>query len=83
MGKSIATDKLLRHSDKDANAFRKYYHSLDHLPSIDNFSILGNPMNNYHLSLKEFLLILKLKPSLNVAKESVSLYLLYINSEHF
>ena len=74
LGKSIATDKPLRYSDKDATAFRKHCHSPDHLISIDNFSRLGNAMNNYHLSLKDSLLILKLKPSLNVAKESIPLF---------
>ena len=58
LGKEISTDKFLRYSDKDATAIRKQCHSLDHLASIDKFSILGNAMNNYHLSLKESLLIL-------------------------
>ena len=57
LGKSIATDKPLRYSDKDATAIRKHCRSLDHLASIDNFSILGNAMNNYHWSLKESFLI--------------------------
>ena len=75
LGKSIATDKPVRYSDKDATSIRKHCHSVDHLASIDNFSILGNALNNYHLSLKESLLILKLKPSSNVAKVSIPLYL--------
>ena len=83
LGKSIATGKPLRYSDKDATAIRKHCHSPDHLASIDNFSMLGNAMNNYHLSLKESLLILKLKPSLNVAKESIPLYLFDNDSEHY
>ena len=62
LGKLIAKDKPLRYSDKDATAIRKHCYSLDHLPSIDNFSLLGSPMNNCHLSPKESLLILKLKP---------------------
>ena len=82
LGKLIATDKPLRYSDKDAIAIRKHCHSQGHLASIDNFSILGNAKDNYHLSLKESLLILKLKPSLNVAKESVPLYLFDNDSEH-
>ena len=69
LGKSIATDKPLRYSDKDATTIRKHYHSLCHWASIDNFSILGNAMNNNHLSLKKSLSIPKLKPSLNAAKE--------------
>ena len=55
LGKSVATDKPLRYSDKDATAIRKHCHSLYHLVSIDDFSILGNALNNYHLSLKESL----------------------------
>ena len=55
LGKSVATDKLLSYSDKDATAIRKHCHSLYHLVSIDNFSILGNALNNCHLSLKESL----------------------------
>ena len=82
LGKSIATDKLLRYSDKDATAIRNDCHSLDHLASTDNFSILENAMSNYHLSLRESLLIFKLKPSLNVAKQSISLCLLYNVSEN-
>ena len=73
MGKSIATDKPLSYSDKDATAIRNHCRSLDNLASTDNFSILGNAMNKYHLPLKESLLIFKLKPSLNVAKEPLPL----------
>ena len=36
---------------------------------------MGNSVNNYFLQLKESLLILKLKPLLNVVKESMPLYL--------
>ena len=83
LGKEIATDKFLRYSDKDATAIRKQCHSLDHLASIDKFSILGNAMNNYHASLKESLLILKLKPSLNETKEPIPLYLFDNDSEYY
>ena len=36
---------------------------------------MGNSVSNYFLQLKELSLILKLKPSLIVAKESMPLYL--------
>ena len=36
---------------------------------------IGSASNNFHLKLKESLLILKLKQSLNVDKESMALYL--------
>ena len=39
------------------------------------FSLTGNAINNYPLKLKESPVILKLKPSLNIAKEFMSLYL--------
>ena len=52
------------------------------MADLNNFTILGNAINNYHLSLKESLLILKLKPSLNIAKESMPLYLFDNDSEH-
>ena len=39
------------------------------------FPLIGNATNNYHLKLKESLVILKLKPSLNIAIESMPLYL--------
>ena len=39
------------------------------------FTLIGSTSNNFYLKLREPLLILKLKPSLNVAKESIPLYL--------
>ena len=75
LGKSIFTDKDLRYSDKDATAIRKHGNQHNHIASLTDFSIVGNAVNNYHLLLKESLLILKLTPSLNVAKESMPLLL--------
>ena len=51
------------------------YHSHGHTTDTSCFSLVGNAANKYHLKLKESLLILKMKPSLNVAKESMPLYL--------
>ena len=75
LGLSVFTNKALRYSDKDATAIRKHCHHQNHVNCTDNFKIMGNSVNNYFLQLKESLLILKLKPSLNVAKESMPLYL--------
>ena len=82
LGESNATDKPSRYSDKDGTGIRKHCHSLDHLASIDNFSILGYAMNNCHLPLKESLLLFKLQLSLNVVKESLPLYLFDNDSGH-
>ena len=38
-------------------------------------SLIGSASNKFHLKLKESLLILKMKPSLNIAKESMPLML--------
>ena len=75
LGLSVFTNKALRYSDKDATAVRKHCHHQNHVNCTDNFKIMGNSVNNYFLQLKESLLILRLKPSLNVAKESMPLYL--------
>ena len=75
LGLSVFTNKALKYSDKDATAIRKHCHHQNHVNCTDNFKIMGNSVNNYFLQLKESLLILKLKPVLNVAKESMPLYL--------
>ena len=75
LGLSVFTNKVLRYSDKDATAIRKHCHHQNHVNCTDNFKIMGNSVNNYFLQLKESLLILKLRPTLNVAKESMLLYL--------
>ena len=75
LGLSVFTNKALRYSDKDVTAIRKHCHHQNHVNCTDNFKIMGNSVNNYFLQLKESLLILKLRPTLNVAKESMLLYL--------
>ena len=75
LGLSVCTNKALRYSNKDATVIRKHCLHQNHVNGTDNFKIMGNSVNNFFLQLKESLLILKLKPSLNVAKESMPLYL--------
>ena len=75
LGLSVFTNKPLRYSDKDATAVRKHCHQHNHTRDTNSFKVMGNSVNNFHLQLKESLLILKLKPSLNIAKESMPLYL--------
>ena len=66
---------MLKYTKKDATAIRKHCYQHQHNSRLDNFQVLGNAVNNFHLKLKESLLILKMKPSLNIAEESVPLYL--------
>ena len=74
-GRSILTEKNLKYTEKDATAVRKHCHNHVHTADTSCFSLVGNAANKYHLKLKESLLILKIKPSLNVAKESMPLHL--------
>ena len=75
LGKSILTEKNLKYTEKDATAIRKHCHNHGHTADTSCFSLAGNAANKHHLKLKESLLILKIKPSLNVAKESMLLHL--------
>ena len=67
LGKSILTEKNLKYTEKDATAVRKHCHNQCHTANPSCFSLVENAGNKYHLKLKESLLILKMKPSLNVA----------------
>ena len=76
-GKVIACDRIIslhrqsvNYSDKDATAIRKHCHHQNHFNCT-----MRNSVKNYFQQLEESLLILKLKPSLNAAKESMPLYL--------
>ena len=73
--KSVLTEKNLKYAKKDATAIRKHCQNHGHRGDRSCFSLVGNAANNYHLKLKESLLILKMKPSLNVSKEPISLHL--------
>ena len=71
----ILTEKPLKYNEKDATAVRKHCHQQNHPADSFCFSLIGNATNNYHLKLKESLVILKVKLSVNIAKESLPLYL--------
>ena len=75
LGKSILTEKPSKYNDKDATAIRKHCHQNNHQADSSCFTLIGSASNNFHLKLKESLSILKLKPSLNMAKESMPLNL--------
>ena len=75
LGKSILTEKPSKYNGKDTTVIRKHCHQNNHQADSSSFTLIGNASNNFHLKLKERRLILKLKPSLNVVKESMPLYL--------
>ena len=64
LGKSILTEKQPKYNDKDGSAIRKHCRQNNHQADSSCFTVIGSASNNFHLKLKESLLILKLKPSL-------------------
>ena len=75
LGKSILIEKPSKYNDQDATAIRKHCHQDNHQADSSCFTLIDSDSNNFYLKLKESLLISKLKPSLNVAKDSMRLYL--------
>ena len=72
LGRSILTEKPLQYNEKESAAFRKHCHQENNPADSFCFSLIGN---NYHQKLKESLVILKLKPPLNITKTSMPLHL--------
>ena len=75
LGLSVFTKKTLKYTEKDATAIKKHCHQNEHRCSVDNFEIVGTAVNDFHLKLNESFLISKIKPRLNISKESMPLYL--------
>ena len=75
LGISILTNNNYSYNENTATAVRKHIHDSNHLSSIDDFQIIGSSRNNYHLRIKESILISMWKPTLNIAKESMPLHL--------
>ena len=77
LGISTLTHNNYSYNENNATAVRKHIHDNNHPRSRDNFQIIGNSKNDYYLQIKESILINIMKPSLNVATESMPLYLFY------
>ena len=80
LGKSTLTEKPSKYNGKDATTITKHCHQNNHQADSSYFTLIGSASDNSHLKLKESLLILKLKPWLNVGKESMSSYLFDIDA---
>ena len=72
---SVLTEIALKYTEIDATAIRTHCHQNEHRCSVDNFEIVATAVNDFHLKLKESLLILKMKPCLSIAQESMPLFL--------
>ena len=60
---------------KRCNSNQKKLSSNEYRCSVDNFERVRTAVNDFHLKLKESLLILEMKSCLNIARESMPLYL--------
>ena len=59
LGKLILTKRPSKYNDKDATVIRKHCHQNNHQADSSCFTLIGTASNNFHLGLKEPLLILK------------------------
>ena len=75
LGKSILTEKPLEYNENDATAIWKHSHNENHLCERSNFKIIGSASDGFFLKLKESFLIMNFKPLLNIAKESLPIYI--------
>ena len=76
-GEHICVSPLTRKKVKPSNNSAIYYHLLrcNFLPCLDNFSVLAHENKKYLLEIKESLLIMRNKTSLNRNINSAPLYL--------
>ena len=76
MGTLIFPNAALKYNENDTTAIPKHCHQHQNNSCLDNFKVLGNVVRNFHLQLRESLLIQKTKPFLSIVKESMLLCLL-------
>ena len=75
LGISILTNNNYTYNENTTTAIRKHNHDPNHISCIDDVHIIRTANNNYHLQLKESIIISILKPTFNVAKDSIPLRL--------
>ena len=77
LGVSIHTGKKYTFNSKNSNntAVLKHIHECKCEASLDDFQIIGSASNDYHLKIKESLLIQKDNPIINLSVKSTPLYL--------
>ena len=75
LGLSPYTNKSYKYNCKTATAIRRHCKECSHICSIDDFKIINSASNDFHLRIKESLLINKFKPSLNTSEDSIPLLL--------
>ena len=74
-GISPLTGKRLASNPYQTSAVKEHMLTCNHIVSFDDFSVLANSNNNFHLELKESLFILRDNPVLNKNITSVPLQL--------
>ena len=74
LGISVLSGKPLKYNTQNCTAIRKHINDSNHQCNSDSFEIVGSATNDFYLKIKESLLILKEQPTLNVAGDSLPLY---------
>ena len=77
LGLSLRTGKKFTYNPNNGNntAILNHINTSGCVGNIENFDIIGSASNDFHLCLKESLLIKKFKPSLNKSIKSIPLKL--------
>ena len=77
LGKSLKTDKPYTYNSKNTNntTVLNHIHNCKCKASIDDFKIIGSAKNDYHLRIKESIIIKKDNPILNKTVKSIPLSL--------
>ena len=57
LGLSVLTNNKLKYNKNSATAVRTHIHDCDHASSLHDFKIIGSASNDFHLKIKESLLI--------------------------
>ena len=77
LGLSVRTEKRFTYNPNNPNnsALLDHFNQTSCQGNLDTFELIGGARNDFHLRIKESLLIKKFKPKLNQSGKSIPLYL--------
>ena len=73
---SYKTEKPYKYVASTATAVRRHCHDSNHTGHRDSFKIIGRARNDFHLKIKESILLYRTGDCLNTAERSIPLHLL-------
>jgi len=75
LGMSYKTEKPYKYVASTATAVRRHCHDSNHTGHRDSFKIIGRARNDFHLKIKESILLYRTGDCLNTAERSIPLQL--------